>query len=505
MGTIEIARALFDKSNVLIIAGVFGLWLLISNWKWLQRQWKFMIYAAIIEGPSTLPFVGNAHLFYRRDDELLDQVIKLFKPWRYPFRFWMGSKLFLGISTPRDIETVINHPMAVSKPSEYRFLAEYLGHGLVTNSGATHRVRRKLILPMVNGKNINNFMECFDRQSRRCVECLESRAGTGEFDIMEFMDDCTFDIILETIMGVPGTVQDGDYKGLIHHCAKAIMLAHERGMKVWLYPDWAYYRTAVGREFKNSMALLNEFTEKLVAQKKNQYTESPKDFSEQRKSAVLDRLITHNMQHDVLLNDTEMRDEISNVWKPAQDPTALTSSFLFVMLGMHPEVQEKVRAEVLEVVGNGNITIADIGKLKYLDMVFRETVRLFPVGPIVLRKLTDDVDFDTCTAPKGCTVAILLYQTHRDPKYWKDPEKFNPERFLPENSEGRHPFAFIPFSAGVRGCIGRQYATTMVKTLAARVIQKYKIHSEGSLESLRLKIGVSIRSIDGYKVSITKI
>ncbi|XP_046734964.1 cytochrome P450 4C1-like [Diprion similis] len=492
---------------------VFFIGLSIAMWivtdelrEWCHREWKFYKHASQMPGPPALPFVGNAFWFACRGDELLNRIIQLCQPYDDPFRLWMGPKLIVVVKNPRDIEVVLNSSTATYKPFEYRFLAAYLGQGLVTESGSIHRAHRKVIMPMVNGKPLNAFVDCFDRHSRRCVERLESKIGAGEFDIMHYMDDCTFDMVLETIMGTPGTSQHDGYKGFIHYSTKAITLAHERGMKVWLYPDWLYACTIPGRQFANAMSILHDFASSLVTKKKEEYQalKTNSDASVKPGTAVLDRLTAYNEEVE-RMDDIALRDAISNIWIPAQDPTALTSSFLFVMLGMHPDVQDKVRAEVREIIGDADVTVEKLARLKYLESVIKETIRLFPVGPIILREATEDLVFESCVAPKGCTLALVVYETHRDHKYWKDPEKFNPDRFAPENSIDRHPYAFVPFSGGIRGCIGRQYAMMVIKTITARIVQDYRLSCNRSLDTLPLKAGVSIRSIDGYNVAITKL
>ncbi|XP_046734965.1 uncharacterized protein LOC124404676 [Diprion similis] len=506
---IELMNSFLEQWGLLVptVGVMIFAWLLGGGLrKWCRMEWKFLESAAKLPGPPALPLIGNALVFACHGNELLNRLIKVCQPYDNPFRLWMGPKLFIGIQNPRDIEVILNSNVASYKPYEYRFLESYLGHGLVTQSGSIHRAHRKTILPMVNGKPLNTFIECFDRHSRRCVECLESKVDKGEFDVMHYMDDCTLDMVLETIMGTAGTAQRDGYKGLIHCSTRAITLAHERSMKVWLYPDWVYACTESGRQFASAMSVLRKFAGDLVAQKKKEYyaLNESSDCFKSSQTAVLDRLVSHNEQTKPTLNSIQLREAISNIWIPAQDPTALTSSFLFLMLGMHPDVQEKVRAEVSQIIGEEDITMEKISRLKYLEMVMKETIRLFPVGPVILRKLTADLDFETCSAPEGCTVALIIYETHRNPKYWTDPEKFNPERFTPENSLHRHPYAYVPFSGGIRGCIGRQYATIVIKTLVARIVQKYRISCKGSLKTLRLKAGVSIRSVDGYNISITR-
>lgn len=93
--------------------------------------------------------------------------------------------------------------------------------------------------------------------------------------------------------------------------------------------------------------------------------------------------------------------------------------------------------------------------MTYLELVIKEILRLFPIAPFILRELTENLQLHDSILPKGCHALLSIINLHRDPEKWKDPLKFDPDRFLPENMAGMHPFSYIPFSAGVRSCPGK--------------------------------------------------
>jgi cytochrome P450 family 6 len=127
-------------------------------------------------------------------------------------------------------------------------------------------------------------------------------------------------------------------------------------------------------------------------------------------------------------------------------------------LALNQDVQDKLRSEINEVLAkhNGEVTYDAIMEMKFLDMVFNETLRKYPVVDLQSRKATKDfaIPKSNLVIPAGTAVMIPIYALHNDERFWENPNKFDPERFTPENVQKRHPFTFIPFSEGPRICIG---------------------------------------------------
>ena len=146
------------------------------------------------------------------------------------------------------------------------------------------------------------------------------------------------------------------------------------------------------------------------------------------------------------------------------DTSAMLLTSLFYHIGHHPEVQERLWQELdpfFEQIesdvstlttddGRPQISLDKLKDLKYLECVIKEGLRLNPSVPFVGRKVHEDMVIKDYQIPKGTIVYCFLYMLHRDPEIFPEPEKFKPERFLPENTTGRHPFAYVPFSAGPR-------------------------------------------------------
>ncbi|KAG5870212.1 hypothetical protein JTB14_017953 [Gonioctena quinquepunctata] len=147
--------------------------------------------------------------------------------------------------------------------------------------------------------------------------------------------------------------------------------------------------------------------------------------------------------------------------------------FVLTMLALHTDIQEKVFEEVSEVVGKCEVVDHVIVRnLKYTEMVISETLRLFPPVPLIIRKVTGDLKLGENVIPRETNIVLNVHRTHRNEKYWKDPLKFEPNRFLPEEVKNRHPFCYLPFSAGSRNCIAWKYALMSNITVIANIIKE---------------------------------
>ena len=135
-------------------------------------------------------------------------------------------------------------------------------------------------------------------------------------------------------------------------------------------------------------------------------------------------------------------------------------SFSLYLMASHPEIQEKCQEELRDIFGEDTeraATSGDLANMKYLEMCLKESLRLYQSVPIITRTIGEDVVIEDKLIPAGTNCIMGPCLLHRDPSIYPDPDAFIPERFLPENCAKRHPYAYLPFSAGPRNCIGQKY------------------------------------------------
>ncbi|EEC16309.1 cytochrome P450, putative, partial [Ixodes scapularis] len=187
------------------------------------------------------------------------------------------------------------------------------------------------------------------------------------------------------------------------------------------------------------------------------------------------------------------------------DTTAVGISWALYMIGLHHHVQERIQTELENIFGTDterNATMNDIRSMKYLECVLKESQRLFPSVPLIARLLQQDWKYDKYIMPKGTVCLVSIYSLHRDPDAFPNPEEFIPERFLPENCTGRHPFAYVPFSAGPRNCIGQRFAMMEMKTLVSRILRNFTLHSMDQRDKVQLAAELVLRPRDGLRIKL---
>jgi cytochrome P450 len=148
--------------------------------------------------------------------------------------------------------------------------------------------------------------------------------------------------------------------------------------------------------------------------------------------------------------------------------------WLFDLLTRHPEAVRRLVAEIDAVVGDRPLAYPDLQRLRYAEAVIQESFRLYPPGWLTSRRVVRPVALDGCMLRPGSILIISQYALHRDPRLWPLPERFDPDRFLGAGAERRHKFAFLPFGAGPRICIGRGVAMMELKLILVQLVRRFR-------------------------------
>ncbi|KAL6441531.1 hypothetical protein ACFW04_003590 [Cataglyphis niger] len=215
----------------------------------------------------------------------------------------------------------------------------------------------------------------------------------------------------------------------------------------------------------------------------------------QKRKAFIDLLLDMNEKDGVSLTDEDLRAQVSTFLFAGHDTTAVSISWALFCIGNDPQCQEKIHEELKEIFKDSQrpASIKELSQLKYLERVIKESRRLYPSIPIILRKISEDVKMGNYVIPKNTLVAVPIMLIHRNPAIWQDPLKFDPDRFLPENLKQIHSYAYIPFSAGSRNCIGQKFAVIEEKVILTAILRKWRVKSMKMHEEMTMHNSAVLR------------
>ncbi|CAI9723446.1 cytochrome P450 4V2-like [Octopus vulgaris] len=308
-------------------------------------------------------------------------------------------------------------------------------------------------------------------QSNILCNNLDKMVGKGEFDVRSHIANCTLDIITDLIFN--------------------------------LHP--------LGKEATKCLKVLHGFTNKMIKDRSELYLENRKKSSNnkdedeesrgKKKLAFLDTLL--DKLHEGEIDQTMLREEVDTFMFEGHDTTLAGISWTLYFIAAYPDVQKKLQKEIDNFYGeNEEPTLTNLKKLIYLECVIKEVQRLYPSVAVMGRLAAEDFKVGPYEVKKGTSISIMISALHRDPKNFPDPDRFDPDRFLTED-RNIHPYAFIPFSAGPRNCIGQRFAMIEEKVVLSRIIQRFNLETTQKREELEPSLELVLRPLNGIRLKFT--
>ncbi|XP_071498890.1 cytochrome P450 4C1-like [Diadema antillarum] len=463
-------------------------------------------------GPLALPIIGNAHMLSKDPREYFLFIKSLANEYREKsggiIRIWFGPLPSLVTYNCKHAEEILRSSRHIKKGYAYNFLRPWLGLGLIVSSGGKWFHRRKMLTPTFHFSILQNFMDVFNEQSNILADKLEPWANKADHvNIFPLATYCALDIICDTAMGKYINAQgdtDNEYVQAVNKMSQQISL---RARSPWMWPDVVFRNLEAGAKQRECLAILHGVTRSMIRERLHTCHKPPKDCGddeiediagERKRFAFLDLLLKmHREDPSFTLED--IKEEVDTFMFAGHDTTAAAISWALLFIGLHPDVQERLHDEMDRVFGDANrpVTTDDLAELSYLTCVVKETLRLFPSVPAIQRKLEDDIVLDGKVVPKEATIMISIVNLHRDPEQFPEPETFNPDRFLLEAKARRHPYAYIPFSAGPRNCIGQKFAMMEAKVVLSNLLRRFSFQSVQTIDEAKPINDLIIRPMEG--------
>merc|ERR1719273_2511740 len=318
-------------------------------------------------------------------------------------------------------------------------------------------------------------------------------------DLFPYVQRCALDIILETSMGFEMDIQHKRHTPYASAIANIVHIFQLRQFIPWYMPDILFdWFSKYAAEHKMDLKILHSFTESVINTRRQlmlsegSETNPLTDTGKRRRLAFLDLLLKVQLSGGKIeLTDEDIREEVDTFMFEGHDTTTCSLAWTLFLIGSHPKVQEKIYKEQVDIFGeNGymdDVQQEHLTKMKYLEACIKESLRLYPSVPIIARKVERNFLVDGFTINKGQTFGVFIHYLHRNPVVWENPDEFLPERFMEETALGskkRHPYAYVPFSAGPRNCIGQKFAQMEEKTVLSKVLRRIRVQSLHKIEDV---------------------
>lgn len=411
-----------------------------------------------------------------------------------------------------DVEYIVKDRVYNDKHFFYQYLHDWLGTGLLTSDGAKWQKRRRMITPAFHFNILRNFSPIMNKNSRTMARLLyEKLKASGqdsiETNIFPSITLAALDTICEAAMGKDIKAQtqaDSRYVRAIDKTGRRVV---NRMEKFYLWPRM-FFNLFVGKAYYDDIEFMQTFTDGVIqeriAARKKQKAAGDDQVSEKRQLAFLDILLENYDTEEIDLKG--IREEVETFMFEGHDTTASAMNFMAHFLGHDADRQKQAQNEIDEVLTNTDADLSfhenleafevnydSIARLSYLDACAREALRLLPSVTFIGR---------THPVEKSIGLAIMVNLVCTDERQWKDADSFIPERFLDKNVK-RHPYAWIPFSAGYRNCIGQRFAMMEMVIQMAYLFKFFNVESLDKTDELNIQPNLIIRPRDGVNVRLS--
>lgn len=334
-------------------------------------------------------------------------------------------------------------------------------------------IKRDTFASLLSGPNIAAVTDAMAIRIGRAVDELADRAAGGRLlDSSVEMNRVVYRAITEIFVGGKLSLADVDELGA------AITTATSSSFRARMLLPFIPNAVPLpgDRVFKNAVRAVDDLIYPIVRAARGRSDERGTAADEDGGGEdIVSRLLRARGADGRRLSDRGVRDGIVSLFVAGTETTVTALTFLWGVLDAHPEVARRLHAEIDEVVGDDPPRRAHLSKLVYTKMVLEELLRVYSVGWILPRIVTADDVVGGVRIPRGATVLVSPYLTHRLPDVWPDPGRFDPERFAPHRQQRRHRFAYLAFGAGPHRCVGSFFFTVEATLIVATILSRYQV------------------------------
>ena len=440
-------------------------------------------------GPRGLPFLGTSFMASAQPTEKLASWFREYGDIvYYHFAKFQVYVLF----HPQHVEQILlGRSGDFVKGMTSRATPELFGNGLLTSDGEFWRRQRKLSNPAFHRESIVRYSAVTVEEAVRMLDswrCGEAR------NIHNDMMNVTLRIVLRSLFGS----EHGEGMRVMEPALESIMLSTS-GMTTML--RHLGIRTLAHRRYLRAVKQIDDVVYELIARGRQKLArnlargdsraDGPKDF--------LTLLLEARDDDGNAMSDQQLRDEVITLLLAGHETTALALSWAWYLLAQNPEAERRLHQELDAVLGSRLPNAGDLPRLVYTERVIREVLRLYPPAWRIFRMTQTEIKIGDYVLPAGSNIVLVQWVTQRDPRWFVNPDKFEPDRWTEDAARKLPRFAYFPFGGGPRVCIGAGFAMMEATLLLAAIAQRYRIRLRAG-ERVEPFASITLRPRKGIRV-----
>jgi len=399
--------------------------------------------------------------------------------------FRVGPQRLVLLNHPDYVEDVlVTRARLFKKGRALERAKRLLGEGLLTSEGDLHRRQRRLSQPAFHKQRVAAYADTMVAHAQRTA----ARWRDGEaLDISSEMNRLTLTIVGETLLGTDVEAEAGGVREALTTVFDAFPMTMSPFAEIL-----ERLPLPIVRRYARAQEVLDTLIYRIIDERRGK----PDDRGDLLSMLLLAR---DDEEDGGRMSDAQLRDEVMTIFLAGHETTANALAWTWHLLARHPDVEARLHQEIGAVLDGDPPTAADVTRLPYTRMVLAESMRLYPPAWAVGRRAIGDVEIGGYTIPKGTVVLFSQYLLHRDARFFPDPERFDPDRWLPERQKGRPKFAYFPFGGGTRVCIGEPFAWMEGILVLATLAEQWRMES---LETapVPLQPAITLRPAHGIRM-----
>ena len=395
------------------------------------------------------------------------------------------------LTDPAHVEHVLQtNSRNFNKGRVYKELIPSTGEGLFVTDGDIWRRQRRLAQPAFHKDRIAGFARIMTDSTEAMLDRWRTKENGEPFEIGGEMLQLTLGIVGKALFS-----RDLSYGADAVNNAFDVIRDHtmRRLTSFFKLPQSLPFPRNI--RFRKAVAEADKLFYEVIEHRRNETAEHD--------DLLAMMIAAHDDETDTAMSDKELRDQALTIIGAGYETTTQALVWTWYLLSQHPEIEKKLHEELASVLNGRTPTFKDVPKLQYTLMVFQEALRLYPPAWMLARTAIEDDEVGGHKIPAKSEVLLLTAYTQRHPKYWPNPDEFDPGNFSPENIAARPRYAYFPFGGGPRQCIGNNFAQMEAQLIIATVGQKYRLRLADG-QTVEPEPSVTLRPRNGIRMTLER-